>query len=99
MLPLLHSLLWLLIGLLIGALAKAAKLQPAAWKRSAWPAMLTLGALAALCAGWLGTFLLGNLFATPTALWVCVLCVALLPRLIARGQIKPPDHTLSPENC
>lgn len=81
MLPLLHSLLWLLIGLLIGALATAAKLQPATWKRAVWPAMLALGALAALCAGWLGTLFLGNLFATPAAIWISVLCVALLPRL------------------
>lgn len=98
MLPLLHSLLWLLIGLLIGALAKAAKLQPVAWKRSGWPAMLALGALAALCAGWLGTFLLGNLFATPTAVWISVLCVALFSRLMTRGQTRLPDRTLYPEN-
>jgi uncharacterized membrane protein YeaQ/YmgE (transglycosylase-associated protein family) len=98
MLPLLHSLLWLLIGLLIGALAKVAKLQPTTRKCSDWPAMLALGALAALCAGWLGTFLLGNLFAIPTALWISILCVALFSRLITRGQIKLPDHTLYSEN-
>jgi hypothetical protein len=76
------SLLWLLIGLLIGALANAAKLRPAAWGRGGRLGMLGLGALVALLGGWLGTWVLGTLFATATALWVAVLGVALLPRLI-----------------
>jgi hypothetical protein len=76
------SLLWLLIGLLTGALANAAKLRPAAWVRGGWMGLLGLGALAALLGGWLGTWLLGTLFATATAIWIAVLGVALLPRLI-----------------
>lgn len=76
------SLLWLLLGLLIGALANAAKLRPAAWARGGRLGMLGLGALVALLGGWLGTWLLGSLFATATAIWVAVLGVALLPRLI-----------------
>ena len=76
------SLLWLLIGLLIGALANAAKLRPAAWGRGGRLGMLGLGALVALLGGWLGTWLLGSLFATATAIWIAVLGVALLPRLI-----------------
>ena len=76
------SLFWLLIGLLIGALANAAKLRPAAWVRGGRMGMLGLGALVALLGGWLGTWLLGTLFATATAIWIAVLGVALLPRLI-----------------
>ena len=76
------SLFWLLIGLLIGALANAAKLRPVAWVRGGRLSMLGLGALLALLGGWLGTWLLGALFATATAIWIAVLGVALLPRLI-----------------
>jgi uncharacterized membrane protein YeaQ/YmgE (transglycosylase-associated protein family) len=79
---LLLSLFWVLLGLLIGALANAAKLRPAAWGRSGWLGMLGLGALVAVLGGWLGTWVLGTLFATATALWIAVLGVALLPRLI-----------------
>ena len=76
------SLFWLLIGLLIGALANAAKLRPVAWVRGGPLALPGLGALVALLGGWLGTWLLGLLFATATAIWIAVLGVALLPRLI-----------------
>ena len=76
------SLFWLLIGLLIGALANVAKLRPAAWVRGGRLSMLGLGALFALLGGWLGTWLLGALFATATAIWITVLGMALLPRLI-----------------
>ena len=78
------SLFWLLIGLLIGALANAAGLRPAAWVRGGRLGMLVLGALVALLGGWLGTWLFGALFATATAIWVAVLGVALLPRLIMK---------------
>jgi hypothetical protein len=76
------SLFWLLLGLLIGALANVAKLRPAVWVRYGRLRMLGLGALVALLGGWLGTWLLGSLFATATAIWVAVLGVVLLPRLI-----------------
>jgi len=76
------SLLWVVLGLLIGALTNAAKLRPAAWVRGGRLGMLGFGALAALLGGWLGTWLFGTLFATATAIWVAVLGVALLPRLI-----------------
>ena len=76
------SLFWLLLGLLIGALANAAKLRPAAWVRGGRLGMLGLGTLVAVLGGWLGTWVLGTLFATATALWIAVLGVALLPRLI-----------------
>ena len=76
------SLLWIVLGLLIGALANAAKLRPASWGRGGRLRMLGLGALVALIGGWLGAWVLGALFATATALWIAVLSVALLPRLI-----------------
>jgi len=76
------SLIWVGLGMLIGALANAAKLRPAAWARGGWLGMLGLGALVALLGGWLGTWVLGALFATASALWIAVLGVALLPRLI-----------------
>jgi hypothetical protein len=76
------SLIWVGLGLLIGVLANAAKLRPAAWVRGGRLGMLGLGALVAVLGGWLGTWVLGTLFATATALWIAVLGVALLPRLI-----------------
>jgi hypothetical protein len=79
---LLLSLFWVVVGLLIGALANAAKLRPAAWVRGGRLGMLGLGALVAVLGGWLGTWVLGTLFATATALWIAVLGVSLLPRLI-----------------
>ena len=42
------SLLWVMLGLLMGALANAANLRPAAWVRGGRLGMLGLGALAAL---------------------------------------------------
>ncbi len=76
------SLLWVVLGLIIGTLANAAKLRPASWKSRGWLAMLGLGVLTALLGGWLGAWLLSALFATATAVWVAVLGVSLLPRLI-----------------
>ena len=76
------SILWVVLGLIIGLLANAAKLRPATWGRSGWLGMLGLGALVALLGGWLGTWILGALFATATALWIAVLGVVLLPRLM-----------------
>ncbi|HLI07434.1 MAG TPA: hypothetical protein VKV40_12765 [Ktedonobacteraceae bacterium] len=76
------SLLWLVLGLLIGALANAAKLRPSTWEQHGWLAMLGLGALSALIGGWLATWILSTLFATATAIWVAVMGVVLLPRLI-----------------
>jgi uncharacterized membrane protein YeaQ/YmgE (transglycosylase-associated protein family) len=71
------SLFWLLLGLLIGALALAARLCPASWGRRGWLVTLGVGASAALLGGWIGTLLLGRLFGTPTALWVAILVIFL----------------------
>jgi hypothetical protein len=79
------SLVWLLLGILIGALANAARLWPAAWSwgRRGWLVMPAVGALAGLLGGWLGALLLGKYVATAAALWVAVLGVVVVPWLVA----------------
>lgn len=85
---LLLSLFWLLIGLLIGILANAAKLQLAAWVHDRRLSMPVLGGLSALAGGWLGTWVFGSLFGTATAVWVAVLLVVVVPRLIQHWRIN-----------
>ena len=80
------SLLLLLIGILIGLLANAARAR--AWGRYGWLGLLVLSALVTLIAGWLGALLLGPSFATPTAIWIAVISVILLPRLISRMRAR-----------
>ena len=82
------SCFWLLLGLLVGLLAVLAKFWPSSWGRKKWPAMLSIGALAAFCGGWFGTLLLGRFFASGVALWLAALCVVLLPWLIVWVQQK-----------
>lgn len=87
------SLLWLLIGLVVGSLAWLARCYPQSWQRFRWLRLLALGALVALAAGWLGVLLTERFFATALALWVTILCVAILPRashwLYARWHTRP----------
>lgn len=85
------SFFWLLLGLLIGLLAVSAKLWPGLWGRKKWPVMLSIGALGALCGGWLGTLLLGRFFASGVALWIAILCVVLLPWVVVWVQQKRVD--------
>jgi len=80
---LLLILLWVVLGLMIGALALAARLLPVSWGRAGWLWMLLLGAGAALLGGLLDTWLSGRLFATAAALWVAVLATV-APWLITR---------------
>jgi hypothetical protein len=81
--------LWLLFGLLAGALGNAARLGFAArglaGRYATW-ATLALGVVAALIGGLLGWLALGRFFATPTALWVAVLAVTAGPWLAQRAQ-------------
>jgi len=91
MLMLLFSLIWLGLGLLVGALALAARLRPASWGRRGWLIVLGVGAGAALLGGWLGSWLFSKLFGTPTALWVAILAVFLAwlaPRLRAHPKVQ-----------
>ena len=76
---LLLTALWLLIGVLIGALANGAKLRPVSWGQKGWLYMLAVGAGIALLGGWIGTLLLGPQFATVTVLWIAVVGVVLFP--------------------
>ncbi len=82
------SLLWLLIGMLIGALANGARLRPASWGRRGWLYTLGVGALAALLGGWISALLLGVQFATATAIWVAVVGVTLVSWLGARVRTR-----------
>ncbi len=82
------SLFWLLMGLLIGALANLAKLRLAPWGSYGWLVVLGISLLAALLGGWLGSLLLGRYVATAVALWVPILCVLLAPRLTVWMSIR-----------
>ena len=81
------SLFWFVLGILIGALANAARLRPSSWDRHGRLLMLGVGALAALLGGWLGVLLLERAVATAMALWVAVLGVT-LPWLVTREWFK-----------
>lgn len=65
------SLLWIVLGLFIGALANAAKLRPAAWSRGGHLGMLGLGALVAV----LGVVLLPRLITWCACLLRAYCCV------------------------
>lgn len=78
------SLIWLGVGLVVGALALGARLRPPAWGRTGWLILLGCGAAAGLAGGWLGAFLFGRYFGTATALWVAVLVVVAVPWLANR---------------
>jgi len=81
------SSVWFVLGILIGALANAARLRPSSWDRHGWLLMLGVGALAALLGGWLGVLLLERNLATAMALWVAVFGVT-LPWLLTREWFK-----------
>jgi uncharacterized membrane protein YeaQ/YmgE (transglycosylase-associated protein family) len=76
---LLLTALWILIGVLTGALANGAKTRPVSWGNRGCLYMLAVGTGTALLGGWIGTLLLGPQFATMTALWVAVIGVILFP--------------------
>lgn len=78
------SLAWVLLGFIAGLLGIAARLWPASWRKRSWLILPAIGIVAALAGGWLGVLLLGQLLASAMALWVCVLCVALVPPLVGR---------------
>ena len=73
---------WVVCGAVIGLIAAAAHITPAAWS-APWRLAL-LGAGAALVGGWLGTLVWGSIFATSAALWVAVVGVVVVPRVWAR---------------
>lgn len=91
-------LFWLLLGIILGALAQAARLGFSARGvsgRNGWLLTLAMGGGCALLGGWLGTLLLGRLYGTPTALWVGILGVVAVPWLWARyGRPRNKAETL-----
>src|SRR5262249_36191911 len=78
------SLLWLLLGSLLSALALGARLQPAYWGPRGWLVLLGIGAAAGVLGGWIGALVLGRLNGTATALWVAALAVVAAPWLTTR---------------
>jgi uncharacterized membrane protein YeaQ/YmgE (transglycosylase-associated protein family) len=72
------SLFWVIVGILIGSLANAARLRSTRWGRYGWLGMPSVGVLAAVLGGWLGALLLGRDVATAMALWIAVLGVVLV---------------------
>lgn len=94
------SLIWLIVGVIVGALANGARLRPDTWGRRGWLIMLGLGALAGLVGGWLGTLVYGRYFGTAMALWIAVVVVAAGPAAVrwARGRMlaKAPTTPSQP---
>lgn len=80
------SLFWLLLGIIIGTLANAARLLPETWKHRSrnWLILPAIGAIAALAGGWIGVLLIGRFFATGCALGVAIGGVVVVSRLISR---------------
>lgn len=80
------SLFWILLGVVLGALANGARWGLRARGVVGWRATLGtlgIGAAGALLFGWLGVFVFGRPFGTPAALWGGILAAALLPWLLA----------------
>lgn len=78
--------LWLLLGVVIGLLARVAgvvnwPVQREQRGRDAAAPTEILGALTAFAGGWLGVWLVGRPFATAMALWIAIVCVLFAPRL------------------
>ena len=85
------SLCWIVLGVISGALANGARWGLCARGfagRRATLGTLGIGAAAALLFGWLGAFVFGRPFGTPTALWGGILAAVLVPWLLALGS-KP----------
>ena len=80
------SLIWVALGLIVGALGLGARLRPSAWGPRGWLIMLGLGIAAALVGGWVGAWLLGRFFGTMAALWIAVVVVVAAPLLTGREQ-------------
>ena len=78
------SLLWLVLGGLVGSLALAASVRLARPKHYGWAILVLVGAVAGLVGGWLGTLIYGRFFGTATAAWVAVLAVVLIPWTLNR---------------
>lgn len=85
---LLLSLIWVGIGVLVGALAWGARLRPVFRGKRGWLVMSGSGIVSALLGGWLGAWLFGSQFATVTALWVGVVGVGAILSSVARLNVE-----------
>jgi hypothetical protein len=82
------SLVWIVLGVISGALANGARWGLRARGFAGWRATLGtlgIGAAGALLVGWLGAFVFGRPFGTPAALWGGILVVVLVPWMLALG--------------
>lgn len=70
-------LLWLVLGLGIGALAVSARLGRHSLGKRAWLLMPGIGAIAALLGGMLGSLVLSLFYGVATAAWAAVLGVVI----------------------
>lgn len=88
------SLVWLTGGVVVGVLGLAAGLRPARpgydGPLQAW-GLVGLGGVAGLAGGWMGTLVFGAVFGSPTACWVAVLAVVMVPWAVGGG-VKPQGH-------
>jgi uncharacterized membrane protein YeaQ/YmgE (transglycosylase-associated protein family) len=84
------SLIWAVLGLIVGALGLGARLRPEAWGPQGRLIMLGVGIVGALAGGWLGALLLGRFFGTMAALWIAVAVVVAAPLLTGRAMAKTP---------
>ncbi|GLV56096.1 hypothetical protein KDH_29400 [Dictyobacter sp. S3.2.2.5] len=75
--------LWGMIGLGVGMLSIAARLQPKGWSKWPWFGMLAIGGCTGWAGGWVGVWLFGHLFAPVTALWIAIVGTIFIPRCIA----------------
>jgi hypothetical protein len=76
------SILWVLLGLLVGAFGIAARRGPGRSHQAGpynWRIILLIGTLAGLAGGWLGTLLFGRFFGTATSAWIATLAVVVIP--------------------
>jgi hypothetical protein len=77
-------LLWLVLGLIVGALAIGARLGTHSLGQRVWLILPGIGALGAGIGGALGSLLLSRFYGIATAAWVAVLAVAVGSWLLAR---------------
>ena len=78
------SLLWATLGLLMGALARGARLWPRATPHPTWRWLLAAGTLAGLLGGWLGALVFGRFYGVPNALWIASAVLVAAPPLLPR---------------
>jgi hypothetical protein len=81
------ALIWIILGIALGALANGARWGLRARGFGGWRATLGtigLGAAGALPFGWLGVYVFGRPFGTPTALWGGIFTAVLAPWLLAQ---------------